>query len=267
MCRLRPPQRKAEAAHREAHWKGELCGKTGLHHQTRAVFSGSPEAAACLPIARADALRPRVHQAGEGAGGSVRRVQQHSDFRLFLMRGGRGGFSLDFWPNVITGMITKAVHKSSEEEKKEEEVKKTLEQHDNIVTQYKELIREQVNSLSCCAVVVVVCGCVCVLRFIFPPCRPAGCPGAAAEGAGVVPVLSERADAEHHHPAAVPDPAAQGPVQHPQAQTGWVDGHAGRQAACDWTEFAALNMAGVVTRACVCHFQGRTTRIREKPHT
>lgn len=43
-------------------------------------------------------------------------------------------------------MITKAVHKSSEEEKKEEEVKKTLEQHDNIVTQYKELIREQVNS-------------------------------------------------------------------------------------------------------------------------
>lgn len=46
-----------------------------------------------------------------------------------------------------TGMITKAVHKSSEEEKKEEEVKKTLEQHDNIVTQYKELIREQVNVL------------------------------------------------------------------------------------------------------------------------
>lgn len=45
-------------------------------------------------------------------------------------------------------MITKAVHKSSEEEKKEEEVKKTLEQHDNIVTQYKELIREQVNRLS-----------------------------------------------------------------------------------------------------------------------
>lgn len=67
------------------------------------------------------------------------------------MRGGRSeGFSLDFWNIVITGMITKAVHKSSEEEKKEEEVKKTLEQHDNIVTQYKELIREQVNSLSCC---------------------------------------------------------------------------------------------------------------------
>ncbi|MFT7807616.1 general vesicular transport factor p115 isoform X5 [Arapaima gigas] len=43
----------------------------------------------------------------------------------------------------LEGVITKTVHKSSEEEKKEEEVKKTLEQHDNIVTQYKELIREQ----------------------------------------------------------------------------------------------------------------------------
>ncbi|XP_034389041.1 general vesicular transport factor p115 isoform X3 [Cyclopterus lumpus] len=43
----------------------------------------------------------------------------------------------------LEGVITKAVHKSNEEEKKEEEVKKTLEQHDNIVTQYKELIREQ----------------------------------------------------------------------------------------------------------------------------
>lgn len=47
---------------------------------------------------------------------------------------------------IVKGMITKAVHKSSEEEKKEEEVKKTLEQHDNIVTQYKELIREQVRT-------------------------------------------------------------------------------------------------------------------------
>ncbi|CAG5928590.1 unnamed protein product [Menidia menidia] len=44
---------------------------------------------------------------------------------------------------LCDGVITKAVHKSSEEDKKEEEVKKTLEQHDNIVTQYKELIREQ----------------------------------------------------------------------------------------------------------------------------
>ncbi|XP_028834118.1 general vesicular transport factor p115 isoform X4 [Denticeps clupeoides] len=43
----------------------------------------------------------------------------------------------------LEGVITKAVHKSSEEEKKEEEVKKTLEQHDSIVTQYKDLIREQ----------------------------------------------------------------------------------------------------------------------------
>ncbi|XP_076150865.1 general vesicular transport factor p115 isoform X1 [Alosa pseudoharengus] len=43
----------------------------------------------------------------------------------------------------LEGVITKAVHKSSEDEKKEEEVKKTLEQHDSIVTQYKELIREQ----------------------------------------------------------------------------------------------------------------------------
>lgn len=51
---------------------------------------------------------------------------------------------------IVTGMITKAVHKSSEEEKKEEEVKKTLEQHDNIVTQYKELIREQVNTAVIC---------------------------------------------------------------------------------------------------------------------
>lgn len=56
---------------------------------------------------------------------------------------------------IVTGMITKAVHKSSEEEKKEEEVKKTLEQHDNIVTQYKELIREQVNT----AVVLFFCMC------------------------------------------------------------------------------------------------------------
>lgn len=47
---------------------------------------------------------------------------------------------------MVAGMITKAVHKSSEEEKKEEEVKKTLEQHDNIITQYKELIREQVHT-------------------------------------------------------------------------------------------------------------------------
>uniref|UniRef100_A0A4W3J6V1 General vesicular transport factor p115 n=1 Tax=Callorhinchus milii TaxID=7868 RepID=A0A4W3J6V1_CALMI len=40
-------------------------------------------------------------------------------------------------------LIIKAVQKSSEDEKKEEEVKKSLEQHDSIVNQYKELIREQ----------------------------------------------------------------------------------------------------------------------------
>jgi hypothetical protein len=47
-----------------------------------------------------------------------------------------------------TGVITKAVHKTSEEEKKEEEVKKTLEQHDSIVIQYKDLIRDQVTGLT-----------------------------------------------------------------------------------------------------------------------
>ncbi|XP_056619875.1 general vesicular transport factor p115 isoform X1 [Triplophysa dalaica] len=47
----------------------------------------------------------------------------------------------------LEGVITKAVLKSSEEEKKEEEVKKTIEQHDSIVTQYKELIREQDSQL------------------------------------------------------------------------------------------------------------------------
>lgn len=45
----------------------------------------------------------------------------------------------------LTGVISKAIYKSSEEDKKEEEVKKTLEQHDNIVTHYKKVIREQVR--------------------------------------------------------------------------------------------------------------------------
>ncbi|OCU00030.1 USO1 vesicle transport factor L homeolog isoform X1 [Xenopus laevis] len=40
-------------------------------------------------------------------------------------------------------VITKAIYKSSEEDKKEEEVKKSLEQHDNIVSRYKNIIREQ----------------------------------------------------------------------------------------------------------------------------
>ncbi|KAM7156963.1 general vesicular transport factor p115 isoform 6-T7 [Molossus nigricans] len=43
----------------------------------------------------------------------------------------------------LEGVITKAIYKSSEEDKKEEEEKKTLEQHDNIVTHYKNVIREQ----------------------------------------------------------------------------------------------------------------------------
>lgn len=51
--------------------------------------------------------------------------------------------------NHFTGVITKAIYKSSEEDKKEEEVKKTLEQHDNIVTHYKNVIRVQVNNVSC----------------------------------------------------------------------------------------------------------------------
>uniref|UniRef100_U3FYS3 General vesicular transport factor p115 n=1 Tax=Micrurus fulvius TaxID=8637 RepID=U3FYS3_MICFL len=47
----------------------------------------------------------------------------------------------------LEGIITKAVYKSSEEDKKEEEVKKTLEQHDNIVTHYKNVIRVQDQDL------------------------------------------------------------------------------------------------------------------------
>ncbi|XP_056424207.1 general vesicular transport factor p115 isoform X1 [Hyla sarda] len=40
-------------------------------------------------------------------------------------------------------VIIKAIYKSSEEDKKEEEVKKSLEQHDNIISHYKNVIREQ----------------------------------------------------------------------------------------------------------------------------
>ncbi|XP_030128093.4 general vesicular transport factor p115 isoform X2 [Taeniopygia guttata] len=47
----------------------------------------------------------------------------------------------------LEGVISKAIYKSSEEDKKEEEVKKTLEQHDNIVTHYKKVIREQDQEL------------------------------------------------------------------------------------------------------------------------
>lgn len=50
--------------------------------------------------------------------------------------------------NYFSGVIEKAVYKSSEEDKKEEEVKKSLEQHDNIVTHYKNVIRVQVSNIS-----------------------------------------------------------------------------------------------------------------------
>uniref|UniRef100_UPI00358F2602 general vesicular transport factor p115 isoform X2 n=1 Tax=Myxine glutinosa TaxID=7769 RepID=UPI00358F2602 len=43
----------------------------------------------------------------------------------------------------IEGLIVKAVQKSAEEEKKEEEVRKTMQQNDNILAQYKDLIRVQ----------------------------------------------------------------------------------------------------------------------------
>ncbi|XP_062987643.1 general vesicular transport factor p115 isoform X2 [Elgaria multicarinata webbii] len=47
----------------------------------------------------------------------------------------------------LEGVLIKAVYKSSEEDKKEEEVKKTLEQHDSIVTHYKDVIRVQDQDL------------------------------------------------------------------------------------------------------------------------
>lgn len=52
--------------------------------------------------------------------------------------------------------------------------------------------------------------------------RSSGCSDPGAEGAGSVHVVSERTDADYSHPAAGPDPAAQGSVQHPQAQIRWV---------------------------------------------
>lgn len=53
---LRPPQREAKAADREADREGELCGEAGFHHQTRALLEGSPEAAAHLSLSGADAV-------------------------------------------------------------------------------------------------------------------------------------------------------------------------------------------------------------------
>lgn len=78
MSCLRSPQREAKAANREADWKGELCRETGLHHQTRAVLAGGSEAAARLPGSGTDAVRPRVHQAGQRTGGSVGGDLQHA---------------------------------------------------------------------------------------------------------------------------------------------------------------------------------------------
>ncbi|CAN0055603.1 unnamed protein product [Lampetra planeri] len=43
----------------------------------------------------------------------------------------------------IEGSIVKAVQKSAEEDRKEEEVHKAMQQHDSVMAQYKELIREQ----------------------------------------------------------------------------------------------------------------------------
>ncbi|XP_068088959.1 general vesicular transport factor p115 isoform X3 [Hyperolius riggenbachi] len=47
----------------------------------------------------------------------------------------------------LEAIIIKAIYKSSEEDKKEEEVKKNLEQHDNIVSHYKTVIRDQDTQL------------------------------------------------------------------------------------------------------------------------
>ncbi|KAL8165954.1 UNVERIFIED_CONTAM: hypothetical protein K2H54_057062 [Gekko kuhli] len=47
----------------------------------------------------------------------------------------------------LEGVLTKAIYKTTEEDKKDEEVKKTLEQHDNIVTHYKSVIRVQDQEL------------------------------------------------------------------------------------------------------------------------
>lgn len=121
---------------------------------------------------------------------------------------------------AVSGVITKAVHKSSEEEKKEEEVKKTLEQHDNIVTQYKELIREQVRAAKSCP-----------LNFrpgnagangFFVPFPCSGCSNPGAERTAVVHGGSERANADDHGSAAITNPTAQRSVQHPQAEVRWV---------------------------------------------
>lgn len=117
-------------------------------------------------------------------------------------------------------MITKAVHKSSEEEKKEEEVKKTLEQHDNIVTQYKELIREQVQAAMTCPLI-FQSGNTRADHFIVTV-QSSGYSDPGAERTVVVHDVSKRANAGDCDSAAITDPAAQRSVQHPQVEIRWV---------------------------------------------
>lgn len=76
-------QREAEAADREENRERELCGKARLHHQTRAVFSGRSETSARLLHAGAHAVRPWVHQAGEGSGGSVPLLHYYPSFTFY----------------------------------------------------------------------------------------------------------------------------------------------------------------------------------------
>lgn len=117
-------------------------------------------------------------------------------------------------------MITKAVHKSSEEEKKEEEVKKTLEQHDNIVTQYKELIREQVHAAKTCPLV-FQSGNMRTDHFIVAV-QSSGCSDPGAERTIVIHDVSEGTNAGDYDSAAIADTAAQRSVQHPQVEIRWV---------------------------------------------
>lgn len=68
-------QGETKAVDRETDWEGKLCGEARLHHQARAVLTGGAEAAARFPVSRADAVRPRVHQAGQRAGRFVLRLE------------------------------------------------------------------------------------------------------------------------------------------------------------------------------------------------
>lgn len=176
-------------------------------------------------------------------------------YGLFIMRGewGGGGVSLGFWQTIITGMITKAVHKSSEEEEKEEEVKKTLEQHDNIVTQYKELIREQVNSLSCC-----MWFCCRRLRALshgddwFSVLQDAQVQQLKEE-------VSSLSSQNEQMQSTITQQLSQ--IQQHRDQYNILKLKLGGWAAYDWTwpftVLAAVNLAGVVTRVCVLLLLGK----------